>query len=226
MVPPPVNALAVDPGGELNGFVTITGAKKAKLDAFLAEEKKWSAEIARLREITAASGLEEDIKWGKPCYTLNGKNVIIIIPFKDSCALAFMKGALLKDTKRLLASAGENSQSNKWIKFNSVREIDRIKPTLEAYIQEAIENEKAGREVSYRKTDEYPVPQELKNAFKRAPRLKAAYQALTPGRQRGYLIYFAAAKQSATRDARIVKCTPKILEGKGLLEDYHARGKS
>lgn len=193
-----------------------------KVDAYLAKAKHWQPEMKKLRSVILDCGLSEEFKWYKPVYAFEGKNVVFIIPMKETCALAFAKGTLLKDPKRVLARIGENSQAGCWIKFTSAREIAAMAPTLKAYIREAVEIEKAGLEVPYKKTSEYPVPEELQKKFKELPAFKKAFAALTPGRQRGYLLYFAGAKQSKTREARIEKCMPLIHKGKGLTDDYNA----
>jgi uncharacterized protein YdeI (YjbR/CyaY-like superfamily) len=194
-----------------------------RVDAFLSGAERWREEMRRLRAIILRFPLAEELKWGKPCYTLEGKNVVIIIGFKDSCALMFCKGALLKDTKGLLLKPGENTQAGRWIKFTSVREIAEREPLLKAYISEAIEAEKSGREVKFKKSSGFKIPGEFKASLEERPALRAAFEALTPGRQRAYILYFSAAKQSKTRSSRIEKCTPLILQGKGLIDDYLAR---
>ena len=187
-----------------------------KVDVYLTKATKWQPEMKKLRSIILSCQLTEELKWAKPAYTFQKKNVVIIIALKDHCALAFCKGALLKDANRLLTNIGENTQVSRWIKFSSVRAIAEMEPVLKAYIHEAIAAEKAGLEVTYKKTADFPVPEELKNKLEKSPSLKTAFDALTPGRQRGYLLYFSAAKQSKTRTSRIEKCTPQILKGKGL----------
>jgi len=186
-------------------------------DAFFAKAKIWQKELKKLRAIVKSTGLKEEIKWGKPTYTLDGTNVVILVPLKEHLALMYCKGALLKDARKLLQNIGQ-SQSNRWIKFGSVDEITKLEPAIKSYIREAIKNEKAGLEVVYKKTSDYPVPDELKAKFAKVPSFKKAFEALTPGRQRGYLIYFAGAKQAKTREARIEKSTAAILKGKGLLD--------
>lgn len=192
-----------------------------KVDAWFDKAEHWQAEMRKLRAIALGCGLGEELKWYKPVYTFGKKNVVIIIALKESVALAFCKGALLKDPKRVLATIG-NSQAGRWIKFTSVREIAAMAGTLKAYVREAVEVEKAGLEVPLKKTSDYPVPAELKRKMAELPAFKKAFAALTPGRQRGYLVYFAGAKQSKTREARIAKCLPLIFKGKGLLDDYNA----
>jgi uncharacterized protein YdeI (YjbR/CyaY-like superfamily) len=190
-----------------------------KVGAFLAEATKWQAEMEQLRKIALKAPLTEELKWGKPCYAFEGSNVLIIQPFKEYCALMFCKGALLKDSAGILVAPGENSQAARQIRFTSVREIIQQKARIQEYIQEAIAAEKAGLKVEYKKTADFEVPEELRTKLAENPALQAAFKALTPGRQRGYLLYFSAAKQSKTRAARIEKCTPQILKGKGLHDD-------
>jgi uncharacterized protein YdeI (YjbR/CyaY-like superfamily) len=177
---------------------------------------KWQVEAEMLREIALACDLDEELKWGKPCFTLEGKNIVIIQRMKESCALMFFKGVLLRDAKKLLRAPGENSQSSRWIKFASVEEIARMEKTLKAYIREAIELEKAGAKVKLKTTAELGIPEELQNKLDKNPAFMTAFRALTPGRQRAYCIYISQAKQSATREARVEKCMPQILMGKGL----------
>jgi uncharacterized protein YdeI (YjbR/CyaY-like superfamily) len=184
-----------------------------KVDGYLRRAKKWREEMEKLRRISLDCGLTEDLKWGKPCYTFQNSNIVIIQGFKEFCALLFCKGALLKDPKGILKKFGW--QAARRIPFTNVREIVEMEPVLKAYINEAIEAEKAGLEVIYKKKPE-PVPKELQNKLDEIPALKTAFNALTPGRQRGYLLYFSAAKQSKTRESRVEKCTPQILKGKGL----------
>lgn len=182
----------------------------------------WQAELAALRALVLASGLTEECKWGVPCYTFgNDKqrdNVVLIHAFNDYCALLFFKGALLKDAKGILIQQTENVQAARQLRFTDVREITKLKATITAYLQEAIAVEKAGLKVSMKPTAEFAMPEEFQAKLDVSPALKTAFEALTPGRQRGYLLHFAAAKQSKTREARIEKCTPQILNGKGLLD--------
>jgi uncharacterized protein YdeI (YjbR/CyaY-like superfamily) len=178
----------------------------------------WQAELAALRALVLASGLTEECKWGVPCYTFEKGNVVLIHAFKEYCALLFFKGALLKDAKGILIQQTENVQSARQLRFTDVRDIVALKSTIKAYLQEAISVEKAGLKVSMKPTAEFAMPEELQVKLDESPALKTAFEALTPGRQRGYLLHFAAAKQSKTRQARIEKCTPQILNGKGLLD--------
>ncbi|HSJ03090.1 MAG: YdeI family protein [Verrucomicrobium sp.] len=189
-----------------------------QVDAFLSKAKTWREEMEKLRSILLNSELTEDMKWGKPCYTVQDKNVVLIIPFKESCALLFSKGALLKDKKGLLIQPTENSQSARQIRFTKLSEIVASESLLKAYVKEAIEVEKAGLEVTYKKTSEYSIPEEFQTKLDEMHTLKKAFEALTPGRQRAYLLHFSGAKQSATRASRVEKCMPLILAGKGLMD--------
>ncbi|MGD7045993.1 YdeI/OmpD-associated family protein [Jeotgalibacillus proteolyticus] len=187
-----------------------------KVDGFLKKEKKWQAEFQKLREIILECGLTEDFKWMHPCYTFDGKNVVIVHGFKDYCAIMFQKGALMKDPDHLLIQQTKNSQAARQIRFSHCEEITALEETIKMYIQNAIEIEKSGLEIEYKDTSEYTVPEELQRKFEEIPELKTAFEALTPGRQRGYLLYFSEAKQAKTRDSRIEKAMEKILGGKGL----------
>jgi uncharacterized protein YdeI (YjbR/CyaY-like superfamily) len=178
----------------------------------------WAAELAALRGLVLEAGLTEECKWGVPCYTINGGNVVIIHSFKEYCALLFFKGALLKDAKGLLIQQTENVQAGRQLRFTDVRDIVKLKTTIKAYLQEAIAVEKAGLKVAMKPTAEFAMPDEFQAKLNESPALKTAFEALTPGRQRAYLLHFAAAKQAKTREARIEKCTPQILNGKGLLD--------
>jgi uncharacterized protein YdeI (YjbR/CyaY-like superfamily) len=185
-----------------------------KVDGFLTKAKKWRDEFEKLRMLCLDCGLTEEFKWGKPCYTYQESNIVLIHGFKEYCALLFFKGALLKDPKSILIQQTENVQAARQIRFTNVREIGAMRSILKSYIKEA--KEKAGLEVSYKKTSEFAIPEEFRNRLDNSPHLKKAFNALTPGRQRGYILYFSGAKQPATREARIEKCVPQILEGKGL----------
>ena len=182
----------------------------------------WQAELAALRALVLDSGLTEECKWGVPCYTFGNDekrgNVVIIHAFKDYCALLFFKGALLKDAKGILIQQTANVQAARQLRFTDVREIVALKTTIKAYLQEAIAVEKAGLKVNMKPTAEFAMPEEFQAKLDASPALKTAFEALTPGRQRGYLLHFSAAKQSKTREARIEKCAPQILNGKGLLD--------
>ncbi len=186
------------------------------VDRFLDRAQKWKEEMKLLRKICLDCGLTEDFKWMHPCYTLKGKNVVLIHEFKEYCALLFHKGALLKDTENILVQQTENVQAARQIRFTNIDEIITLESTIKAYIFEAIEVEKAGLEVKMKKVSEFDMPQELQQKFKEDPALKTAFKALTPGRQRGYLLYFSQAKQSKTRVSRIEKYIPKIFDGKGV----------
>ncbi len=185
-----------------------------KVDFFFSKAKQWQEEFGKLRRIILDCGLTEELRWGKPCYTVEKKNIVLIHGFKEYCALLFFKGALLKDPKGILVQQTENVQGARQIRFTQVREI--VEPVLKAYIREAIEVEKAGLEVPYKKTSEFKVPEEFQNKLDGMPALKTAFKGLTPGRQRGYLLYFSGAKQAKTREARVEKCMGQILKGKGL----------
>jgi uncharacterized protein YdeI (YjbR/CyaY-like superfamily) len=185
------------------------------VDAYVRDAEKWQEETKQLRRISLACGLTEELKWGKPCYTFQDANVVIIQGFKEYCALMFCQGALLKDPEGVLRKPGEHTQAARQIRFTRARDIVKMERTLKAYIHEAIAAEKAGLEVTFKKTPE-PVPAELRHKLDEFPALRAAFAALTPGRQRAYILYFSAAKQAKTRESRIEKCRPQILRGKGL----------
>jgi uncharacterized protein YdeI (YjbR/CyaY-like superfamily) len=191
-------------------------ASNPKVDAFLAEEEKWREEMTKLRSIILGFPLTEELKWGKPSYSLDGSNIVLIHGFKEYCALLFFKGALLKDPKRILIQQTENVQAARQARFTNVQEINKLESALKAYVREAIEVEKSGLKVEYKKTSEFKMPEEFQHKLDKLPALKTAFKALTPGRQRAYLLYFSAAKQSQTRESRIEKCLPQILKGKGL----------
>jgi uncharacterized protein YdeI (YjbR/CyaY-like superfamily) len=188
------------------------------VDNFLGNAHNWQKEMEQLRGILLDCGLNEEFKWKIPVYTWLGKNVIAINGLKGYCALAFFKGALLLDTDDLLSKPGDNTQAPRWIKFTNARDITRLRNTLKAYIYEAIEVEKAGVKLPARKP--LPIPDELEKKFKKNAALKKAFYALTAGRQRGYLLHFSQPKQSKTRESRIDKCTPQILKGKGINDNY------
>lgn len=187
-----------------------------KVDVFINGAKKWQAEYIKMREIALSCGLDEDLKWMHPCYSLNGKNVVLFHGFKDYCAYLFMKGALLEDPAGILVIQTENVQSARQIRFTDVDQISELEPVLKAYIQQAIEIEKAGLKVELKPTTEFKMADEFKQKLESDPALQAAFKGLTPGRQRAYLLHFSAPKQSATRLARVEKCIPQILAGKGL----------
>lgn len=187
--------------------------------------KKWQRETEALRAIAHGCGLGEEVKWGKLCFTLAKKNVVIIIPLKETCALAFFKGALLKNSKRLLRKIGQQ-KSGRSIKFTSTKEISELKPALTRYLEDAIRVEQSGRKAPRREASEYVVPPELQARLDSAPELKAAFEALTPGRPKSYLIHIASAKQAKTRAERAEKCIPKILSGRGFNERLRAKLKA
>jgi uncharacterized protein YdeI (YjbR/CyaY-like superfamily) len=187
-----------------------------KVDGYLRKSKKWQKELQKLRIILLDCPLNEEVKWRHPCYTFQENNIVILGAFKESCVLTFVKGALLKDANGILVKPGENTQSARVIRFTNVQQIVELEPFLKAYVREAIEVEKAGLKVKFKKITEFKIPEELKKKLDEIPALKTAFRALTPGRQRAYLLYFSAAKQSKTRDSRIEKCMRQILDGKGL----------
>ncbi len=189
-----------------------------KVDEYLKKAKQWREEMTELRRILLKCGLTEDLKWYKPCYSFEGSNVIVIQGFKAYCALLFFKGVLLKDPKGILKKTGENTRVGRQIRFTSVREVAEMAPVLKSYILQAVEVEKAGLKVSLEKVAEPGIPVELQRTFEEDTGLKAAFKALTPGRQRAYIYYFSGAKQSKTRESRIEKCVPQILKGKGFNE--------
>ncbi|VVM34325.1 YdeI family protein [Terribacillus sp. AE2B 122] len=187
-----------------------------KVDEFLSKAKQWKEEFISLRNIVLDCELTEDFKWKHPCYTLEGKNIVLIHGFKDYCALLFHKGALLKDAHGVLIQQTENVQAARQIRFTNVQEIAEMETVIKSYIYQAIEVEKAGLQVDLKEQAEYIIPEELHNKFNEIPALKTAFEALTPGRQRAYIFYFSQAKQSKTREARIDKYMQHILDGKGL----------
>ena len=188
----------------------------SKVDIFISKAQKWQEEFEKLRMIILDCRLTEELKWGKPCYTFLESNIVIIHGFKEYCALLFMKGVLLKDPRGILVTQTENTQAARQIRFTNVREILEMEPTLKAYINEAIEVEKAGLKVDFKKTTEFEIPEELQKKLDEIPALKTAFYALTPGRQRAYILYFSGAKQSKTREARVEKYMQQILAGRGL----------
>ncbi len=180
--------------------------------------KKWQKEADKLRKIVLDCDLSEEIKWGKPCFTYQKKNVAIVIPLKDACALSFFKGALLDDPKHILQKIGEHTQAGRWIKFTSLKEITAVQSILRKYIYEAIEVEESGKKITFKKASEYSVPQELQARMDAAPQLRAAFEALTPGRRKSYIFHVSGAKQMKTRAARAERCVPMILSGRGFNE--------
>lgn len=187
-----------------------------KVDAYLKRAKQWQEEMIKLRAIALECGLNEDFKWGHPCYTLDDSNIVLIHGFKEYCAFLFFKGVLLKDPKNILIQQTKNVQSARQIRFTNVKEIVKLKSALKSYIKNAIEVEKSDLKVTHKKTSEFKIPSEFKAKLDKSHALKTAFKALTPGRQRAYILHFAQAKQSSTREARIAKYTPQILKGKGL----------
>jgi uncharacterized protein YdeI (YjbR/CyaY-like superfamily) len=187
-----------------------------KVDFYFNKAKKWQEELKQLRTVVLDCGLTEELKWGVPCYTFEKRNIVLIHVFKEYCALLFFKGALLNDANGILIQQTKNVQAGRQVRFTNVREIVKMKPTLKAYIYEAIEVEKAGLKVNFKKTKEFDIPEEFQNKLNKTPALKKAFNALTPGRQRAYLLYFSQPKQSKTREARVEKCVQQILNGKGL----------
>jgi uncharacterized protein YdeI (YjbR/CyaY-like superfamily) len=194
-----------------------------KVDDYLSRATTWSDQMAKLRTIVLDCGLIEDFKWRQPCYTYENGVVLLISGFKDYCCLAFFKGALLKDSRRILVSPGANSQFVRQMRFTGVRQIAELEPVIRSYIDEAIAAEKAGLKVT--KHPAVAIPAEFQQTLEQNAALKAAFEALTPGRRRAYLMHFSQPKQSATRQARIEKCMPQILAGKGLDHDYRSMRK-
>ncbi|SHO51552.1 YdeI/OmpD-associated family protein [Anaerocolumna xylanovorans] len=187
-----------------------------KVDEFLSKAQKWQEEFEKLRMIILDCQLTEELKWGKPCYSFQKNNIVLIHGFKEYCALLFIKGALLKDPRGILVRQTENVQAGRQVRFTNVEEIIDMEEVLKAYIYEAVEIEKAGLEVEFKKNTEFIIPEEFQNKLDENPALKAAFEALTPGRQRAYILYFSQPKQSKTRESRVEKYRQQILEGKGL----------
>jgi len=187
-----------------------------KVDVYLSKAQKWQEELKKLRMIILDCGLTEELKWGVPCYTFQESNIVLIHVFKEYCALLFFKGALLSDANGILIKQTKNTQAGRQIRFTNVREIVEMEPIVKAYVYEAIEVEKAGLKVDFKKTTEFTIPEEFQNKLDEIPALKTAFDALTPGRQRAYILYFSAPKQSKTRESRVEKCMQQILNGKGL----------
>jgi uncharacterized protein YdeI (YjbR/CyaY-like superfamily) len=180
--------------------------------------KKWQNETDRLRKIALDCDLTDELKWGKPCFTFLKKNVAIVIPLKESCAFSFFKGALLKDPKHILERIGEHTQAGRWIKFTSLREITALRSTLKDYLYEAIELEDSGKNIELKKPSEYPIPEQLQSRLDDNAVLRAAFEALTPGRRKSYIFHVSSAKQAKTRATRAEKCVPMILSGRGFNE--------
>lgn len=193
-----------------------TNNRNPAADWYFEKEQFWQQEILQLRKIVLSCGLNEELKWGCPCYTLGKSNVVLIHVFKEYCALLLFKGALLQDTDGILVQQTENVQSARQIRFTGLKEIVSLAPVLKTYIYQAIAVEEAGLKVKLKQTKDYALPDEFREKLDKMPALKAAFEALTPGRQRAYLFYFGQAKQSKTRAARIEKYIPQILAGKGL----------
>ncbi len=191
-------------------------AMNPKVDFFFNKASKWQAEYEQLRTIVLDCGLTEELKWGCPCYTFEGNNIVLIHGFKDYCALLFMKGALMKDAKGILIQQTENVQAARQIRFTNLNEIVKLKTALKAYIQEAISVEKSGLKVELKKPTEFKMAEEFQQVLNEMPEVKKAFKALTPGRQRAYLLHFSQPKQSKTRESRVENCIPQILKGKGL----------
>jgi len=187
-----------------------------KVDFYFSKAEKWQEEIEQLREIVLDCGLTEELKWGRPCYAFEKSNIVLIHVFKEYCALLFFKGALLNDPNGILIQQTENVQAARQIRFTNLKEIVKLKKILKSYIYEAIEVEKAGLKVNLKKATEFTIAEEFQNKLDKKPALKKAFYALTPGRQRAYLLFFCAPKQSKTREARVEKYIPQILNGKGL----------
>ena len=186
------------------------------VSGYIRKNKQWQTELEALRTIALDCDLTEEVKWMSPCYTFQQNNVILLHVFKEYCGLTFFKGVLLKDADGVLIKPGENTQSARLIRFTSVQQVTEMEPLLKAYIHEAIELEHSGAKVEFKKTTEFAIPEELQTRWAQLPTLKTAFEALTPGRQRAYLLHFSSPKQSKTRDSRIEKCLPQILDGKGL----------
>lgn len=187
-----------------------------KVDWYFSKNENWEKEITKLRTIIPECGLTEELKWGCPCYTYEGSNIVLIHVFKEYCAVLFFKGALLNDANGILVQQTENVQSARQIRFTNVKEIVKMEKIIKAYIYEAIEVEKAGLKVKLKKVTEYSMPEEFQKKLDKSKALKTAFEKLTPGRQRGYLLHFSSAKQAKTREARVEKYLQKILDGKGL----------
>ncbi|MCW7470951.1 YdeI/OmpD-associated family protein [Leptospira kanakyensis] len=193
-----------------------TNLKAKKIDYYFQELKSWKKEFEILRSIAMGSKLVEEIKWGQPCYTLNGQNIFLIHGFKDYCAILFFKGALLKDPKNILIQQTKNVQSARQIRFQNVSEIKKLKTIIKSYIKEALQIEESGKKVKMKKTTEFEVVEEFLRRMEQNPKLQTAFESLTPGRQRAYLLHFSGAKKSETREERISKHEKNILNGKGL----------
>jgi len=188
----------------------------SKVDFYFDKATKWQEEIIALRKIMLDCHLEEELKWGCPCYLFEKTNIVLIHVFKEYCALLFFKGALMKDPKGILIQQTENVQAARQVRFTKVEQITGLEPVLKSYVYEAVELKEAGAKVPYKKTTEFAVPEEFQKKLDKLPALRTAFESLTPGRQRGYLFHFSQPKQSKTRESRVEKYIPKILDGKGL----------
>ena len=200
----------------MNQSIKGTMKENPRVDFFFRKAEKWRKEFEQLRTIVLDCGVTEELKWGVPCYTFQDTNVVLIHGFKTYCALLFCKGALLKDVKGILIQQTENVQAARQIRFTHIREIVKMECVLKAYIREAVEAEKAGLKVKYKQTSEFKMPEEFQKELRANPALRTAFNALTPGRQRGYLLHFSSPQQSKTRASRIDKCIPLIFDGLGL----------
>jgi uncharacterized protein YdeI (YjbR/CyaY-like superfamily) len=203
-------------------MVSIIDRMNPKVDVYLSKAKKWQEELEKLRMIILDCALTEELKWGLPCYTFQKSNIVLIQVFKEYCALLFFKGALLNDAKSIMFKIGKNTQAGRQIRFTNCREIAEMETILKAYIYEAIEVEKAGLKVNFKKTTEFIIPEEFQNKLDEIPAINTAFDALTPGRQRAYILYFSEPKQSKTRESRVEKSMQQILNGKGL-NDHDVR---
>jgi uncharacterized protein YdeI (YjbR/CyaY-like superfamily) len=189
-----------------------------EVDWFFEKEGKWKKEVNELRKVVLECHLAEELKWGCPCYTYEKRNIVLIHVFKEYCAFLFFKGALMKDPANILIQQTANVQAARQVRFTDLKEIKQLAPDLKKYIFQAVEVEESGEKVELKKTKAYPVPEELTEKFKEQPELKTAFEALTPGRQRAYILHFSQPKQVKTRESRIEKCIPQILDGKGLMD--------
>ncbi len=201
---------------EKTGGQTLADGTNPKVDAYLAELSKWRDEVTELRRIVLDCALTEDLKWGVPCYAHQNANIVLIHVFKEYCALLFFKGALLKDPNGILVQQTANVQASRQIRFPGVQAIKDMESVLKDYVRKAIDVEKSGLDVEFKQTTEFAVPEEFRHVLNEDPAIKTAFETLTAGRQRAYLLHFAAPKQSKTRESRIEKCIPQIIKGKGL----------
>jgi uncharacterized protein YdeI (YjbR/CyaY-like superfamily) len=205
---------------QLKIHTMTTSVTNPKVDWFFDKDTKWQKQYEKLRKIILSCGLTEELKWGCPCYVFENSNIVLIHGFKDYCAILFFKGALLADPDGILIQQTANVQSARQIRFTSVQQIVKMERAVKAYVYEAIEVERAGLQLKYKKTEDFKVPEEFQNKLDKMPALKTAFDALTPGRQRAYIFYFSQAKQSKTRVARVEKYLTQILAGKGLDDEY------